>query len=389
MPSQRIILGIGLAILLAISAASIGLDLKSQYDAAAVSRALGVLKKIPDLELLLRRAESAARGFALSKDRYFLGEHRNASEAIPAAFDELIEEIKDSPAEKQLLEETKALAVRRVEISSEMIRLQTAGDTAGGLALMARAEGRTTMERIAVNLGKALALVRTRLAARDAASLATRRLFLAIDLAGTALILILASVLIRASGRSSRALRDSLSATKATNEALEAAVAERTGHLVAAHEELRHSTAVLQNTFNSVAEAVIVLNATGEIILANEAAGKLLRYQPGINVRELRHLSLAYHADGVTRLTAHEMPSAQVLRGEPFDEQEIVIRPADGRDPLDLVVSGRPLRDAAGAITGAALVYHDISQWRETERKLQQSQKLDGIRKLTGGLADD
>ena len=103
---------------------------------------------------------------------------------LPAAFDDLIAEIKDSPAEKQLLEETKALAVRRIEISSEMIRLQTAGDTAGGLALMTRAEGRTTTEKIGVNLDKAMAEVRTRLADRYAASRATRRFLLAIDLAG-------------------------------------------------------------------------------------------------------------------------------------------------------------------------------------------------------------
>jgi PAS domain-containing protein len=80
--------------------------------------------------------------------------------------------------------------------------------------------------------------------------------------------------------------------------------------VVAAHEDRRHSTAVLQNTFNSVAEAVIVLNATGEIILANEAARKLLRYEPGMNVRELRRLSVAYHPDGVTRLKACFIPPA-------------------------------------------------------------------------------
>ena len=56
---------------------------------------------------------------------------------------------------------------------------------------------------------------------------------------------------------------------------------------------------------------------------------------------------------------------------------------------MHLVVSGRPLRDAAGAISGAALVYHDVTAWRETERKLQQSQKLDAIGKLTGGVAHD
>ena len=83
------------------------------------------------------------------------------------------------------------------------------------------------------------------------------------------------------------------------------------------------------------------------------------------------------------------MPSAQVLRGETFDEQEIFIRPADGRAPMHLVVSGRSLRDASGAIAGAALVYHDITAWRETEHKLLQSQKLDAIGKLTGGVAHD
>jgi len=61
MPSQRIILGIGLAILLIIGAASIGLDFKSRSDNATVDRALGILPKLSDLRPQLRRAESAAR----------------------------------------------------------------------------------------------------------------------------------------------------------------------------------------------------------------------------------------------------------------------------------------------------------------------------------------
>lgn len=389
MPSQRVIIGIGLAILLAISAASIGLDVKSRIDAVAVGETLGMLRKFADIQLLLRRSESAARGFALSKDDYFAREYRNASEGIPAAFDNLIAEFADRPDEKLVIEQAKALAIRRMAISAELMRLQAAGDSAGAAAKMATAEGRTTMEKIDIGLEKIIVQVRTRLADRYAASSTTRAFLLAIDLAGVVLILILATALIQTSRRSRRELQHSLDATQAANESLEAAVAERTEHLVAAHEELRHSTEVLQNTFNSVAEAVIVLNAGGEIILANQAAGKLLNYEPGMNVRELRRQSVAYHADGVTRLSSDEMPSAQVLRGEPFDEQEIVIRPADGRDPLHLVVSGRPLRDASGGISGAALVYHDISQWRETEHKLQQSQKLDAIGKLTGGVAHD
>jgi signal transduction histidine kinase/CHASE3 domain sensor protein/ActR/RegA family two-component response regulator len=389
MPSQRVIIGIGLAILLSISAASIGLDVKSRIDASAVGQTLGILRKFADLQLLLRRSESAARGFALSRDAYYLTEYRNASDGIPAAFDDLIAEFADRVDEKPLIEEAKALAERRMAISREMIRLHAGGDSAGPAAQIAKSEGRMTMEKIGVNLEKVIAEVRTRLAARYAASRITRGFLLAIDLAGVVLILMLATFLIRESRRSSRALQDSLSATRATNEALEAAVAERTEHLVAAHEELRHSTAVLQNTFNSIAEAVLVLNAKGEILLANPAAETMLRYRQGMHVLELRRLSVAYRADGSTRLRVDEMPSTRVLGGELFDEQEIFIRPADDRDPLHLVVSGRPLRDATGAISGAALVYHDISPWRETERKLLQSQKLDALGKLTGGVAHD
>ncbi len=68
MPSQRVLVGIGLAILLVISATSIGLDVKSGADAAWVDNTLGVLKKISDLQLLVRNAESTSRGFALNGD---------------------------------------------------------------------------------------------------------------------------------------------------------------------------------------------------------------------------------------------------------------------------------------------------------------------------------
>jgi signal transduction histidine kinase/CheY-like chemotaxis protein len=83
------------------------------------------------------------------------------------------------------------------------------------------------------------------------------------------------------------------------------------------------------------------------------------------------------------------MPAARALRGEQFDGKEIIARPVRNVDPVHLVVSGAPLHDADGAISGAALIYYDITEARDTERKLQQSQKLDAIGKLTGGVAHD
>ena len=389
MPSQHIILGTGLAILLLIGAASIGLDLKSRSDTASVEHALGVLKLISDMRPQLHRAESAARGFALSGDPEFVKEYRESSAAVLPALDRLIETVKDNASETRLIEETKALVTAQIAAGGELIRLRTTGDNTTAAALVARAEVRNATETIGANLEKAVAEERRLLAARNTVSESNGRVLLAIDLAGVALILVLATVLTLSTRRSSRELQNSLSATRATNEVLEAAVAERTEHLVAAHEELRHSTAVLQNTFNTVAEAVLVIDAKGGVLLTNTAARNMLHYEDGMTISQIRNMSTAYHADGVTKLTAKEMPSEQVLRGEPFDEQEIVIRPGDGRAPLHLMVSGRPLRDASGAINGAALVYHDITASRETERKLQQSQKLEAIGKLTGGVAHD
>ena len=138
-----------------------------------------------------------------------------------------------------------------------------------------------------------------------------------------------------------------------------------------------------------MAEAVLVIDTKGEVLLSNPAADKMLRYRPGMTVELLRSLSTVFHADGVTPLLVHDMPASRALRGEAFDATEIVVRPVSGNPPVHLMISGRPLRDAAGAISGAALVYHDATASRETEHKLLQSQKLDAIGKLTGGVAHD
>jgi signal transduction histidine kinase/CheY-like chemotaxis protein/CHASE3 domain sensor protein len=388
MPSQRIILGIGLAILLVIGAASIGLDLKSQPDTVWVDRALSVLAKISDMRPLLRRAESAARGYAITGDPEFAGEYRETSARILPALDALIDAVTDNPGEKQLIEDTKALVARQIAVNGELIRLRDAGDTAGISALV-KQEDRAETAAIASNLEKAVAEERRLLAARRAESEVIGRILLAIDLAGVALILILATALTVSSRRSRRELQDSLNATQATNEALEAAVAERTEHLVAAHAEIRHSAAVMQSTFHSMAEAVLVIDTRGTVVLSNPAAKKMLRYRPGMTVELLRSLSTVFHADGVTPLLVADMPASRALRGEEFDSIEILVRPVSGNAPVHLVISGRPLRDASGAISGAALVYHDATASRETEHKLLQSQKLDAIGKLTGGVAHD
>ena len=86
MPSQRIILGIGLAILLVIGAASIGLDLKSRSDTASVDHALGMLARSRTCGRCCAGPKARRAAFALTGDQEFAKEYREASDAILPAF---------------------------------------------------------------------------------------------------------------------------------------------------------------------------------------------------------------------------------------------------------------------------------------------------------------
>ncbi len=388
-PSQRVILGAGLAILLIITAASIGLDVKSRSDTAWVNHTVDVLNKIADLRLQVRRAESAARGFELYRTSTFSDEFEAARGAVAPVIAELGRSVRDDPEQASLLAATEPLVMRRLEIAAEAIRLRAANDGAGIDALTKRAEGRGLMETVNANLESLTAREEKLLAARTADSRRTGIILLGIDVAGAMLILLLVLLLMRETQRTRVELQSSLAASKVANEALEAAVAERTEHLVNAHDELRLSVNVLQSTFRSMAEGVLVIDTHGEVLLSNPAAERMLLHRSGMNLQNLREMATVVGGDGVTPIAPENLPSMRVLRGDEFEEMEMIVRPIDGEPVHHLVISGRPMRDAAGTISGAVLVYHDATASRETERQLHQAQKLDAIGKLTGGVAHD
>jgi signal transduction histidine kinase len=77
------------------------------------------------------------------------------------------------------------------------------------------------------------------------------------------------------------------------------------------------------------------------------------------------------------------------MRGEKFDGREIAVQRAGETSFIHFIASGGPIRDGRGALVGAVMVYRNVTEARQTERALRQSQKLDAIGKLTGGVAHD
>jgi len=75
-------------------------------------------------------------------------------------------------------------------------------------------------------------------------------------------------------------------------------------------------------------------------------------------------------------------------RHEPFRSFEYRCIDAEGHQRF-LSVSGRPVFDAAGRFTGYRGTTTDLTERREAEERLRQSQKMEAVGQLTGGIAHD
>jgi len=139
-------------------------------------------------------------------------------------------------------------------------------------------------------------------------------------------------------------------------------------------EELRIRKDHFRVTLSSLGEGLITTDKEGHVVYMNPAAEKLT----GWNWQEAKHQPLknVYEVVNETNgLHGEDMVSRMVRKGEKIElENNTILKARDGRQYI-ISNNGAPLYDLHGNITGAVVVFNDITEKREREQKLIQSEE--------------
>lgn len=135
----------------------------------------------------------------------------------------------------------------------------------------------------------------------------------------------------------------------------------------------------LEAVFESMTDGVFIYDRTGNIIRTNTAARKILHIDEHSDYiktpvqQRMRQLQIRSE-DGVP-YKEDEWAINHILRGETiYDKQahDVLIKTLEGQD-IYLSVTGSPMRDQQGSISGAVMVFRDITERRLLEKRVERA----------------
>jgi PAS domain S-box-containing protein len=326
-------------------------------NANTVSQTNAVLAELEATFSALKDAESGARGYVLTGDRAFLSHYDQALADARDHVSRLRRMFADNPQQRQRLEAILPKLEDRLDISRNAIVARQVQGFEAARDMVASGVGLQKMEEIRTALSEIEQHERTALARQveESRQSAERTIFILFLLAMLALLFVLL-----AHSRISRDIR--------LRHEVEQAIADQKNWL--------------QTTISSIGDAVIATDIQRLISVMNPEAERLTGWQqsdaigkPVAMVFVLAGGSEGPAQGGRSTQERQEEPARQMenpleevlLSGHPVaSEQNMLLESRNGASiPIGYLAA--PIRDGAGQVLGAVLVFRDLTQQRMLE----------------------
>jgi PAS domain S-box-containing protein len=151
-------------------------------------------------------------------------------------------------------------------------------------------------------------------------------------------------------------------------------------------QQLRDHEQWLAATLASIGDGVIATDEQGRVRFMNAPAERLTGWTQAAacnrDVREVFRAVEAKTGQPVLNLGLDALGKGEFTTTTP---NTVFMVKTEAKCPID--GSAAPIRDANGKVTGAVLVFRDISARRSHEEQVRQAQKLEAIGRLAGGMA--
>ncbi len=358
--------------LIAVSAASLQTYVEFRrisVNTERVSQALIVLNAISELHGALFEAETAVRGYALTRDTQFLGPYKAALAQVPARFDELRRLTAASPNQRSRLDQLAPIIEAKKKLLAQVVA------AAGKENTQVFRTGREVTSQIRSLLSAMMAEEERSHAQRSADLEQTTRTAI-LGLLGSVglsvlVIITVTLMIIREAGRRIRTEQQ----LQELNTELENRVAAKTGELAKVNE-------LLQAIIRSSPLGIVALDEHKVITSWSRRAEEIFGL-PAANM--LGNPWTLFSDVGGTNFKAL---FARVAGGELIQGISVSHQRADGRR-LHIVLSAAPLYQRPNRRRGVVLVVEDATERRMVEDQLRQAQKMEAVGQLTGGLAHD